>query len=118
MTGDPRKGKQQGTTMKTALSLAVLIALGASPVLAKATYCKDPTTHKHISCKVAATPVPAAKPAKHSLFAKKPATDAMAAPAAKPTAMAASGLTASGKPHKGIKCGNSYIAANKVCHKN
>ena len=113
--------------MKTVLSIAVILALGASPVLAKAAYCKDPTTHKRISCKVApaaATPAkaemtaPAAKPAKISMFARKPAATAMAAPAAKPTAMAASGLTASGKPHKGIKCGNSYIAANKVCHKN
>ena len=108
--------------MKTALSIAVILALGASPVLAKAVYCQDPTTHKRISCKAApakaAMAAPATKPAKTSMFAKKPATTAMAAPVAKPTAMAASGLTASGKPHKGIKCGNSYIAANKVCHKN
>lgn len=113
--------------MKSALTIAIVLALGASPVLAKATYCKDPTTHKRISCKVAAAPAaaaapakaamaaPAAKPAKHSFFAKKPA---MATTAPAPTAMAASGLTAIGKPHKGIKCGNSYIAANKVCHKN
>ena len=103
--------------MKTALSssvVAAILALGASPVLAKATYCQDPSTHKRISCKAApaaaamAAPVaaPAAKPSLMSkMTAKKPAaatTTAMAAPAA---------------GHKGKKCGNSYIAMSKTCHK-
>lgn len=107
--------------MRTALSLAFILALAASPVLAKTAYCTNPTTHKRISCTVATKPMPAKaavtaraeKPAKAHLFAKKPAVAATHATKARAMATRSSAATA----HKGKKCGNSYIAANRVCHK-
>ena len=119
MYAHPNKGKQQGTTMKTSLSIAAVLAILAAPVLAnaapaataamapaakaKAVYCMDKATHKRISCKAA--PV-AAKPAVAAMAAK-PATTAMAA---KPAKVAAAKTV-------GKKCGNSHIAADKTCHK-
>jgi hypothetical protein len=103
--------------MKTALSVAIVLALAAGPVLAKTAYCTDPASHKRISCKVAAkaapvkaAPMATAKPvAKPGLFAKKPTV----APIAKSVASKSAGTTV----HKGKKCGKSYIAANRACHR-
>ena len=109
--------------MKTALSIAIILALAAGPVLAKTAYCTDPVSHKRTSCKVAAKTPPvkaavaaSAKPAmKPVLFAKKPPVTAAAAPVAKPAVMASK--SAATTVHKGKKCGKSYIAANRACHK-
>jgi len=107
--------------MKTALAVAIVLALAAGPVLAKTAYCTDPVSHKRISCKVAAKAAPVkaapaapAKPAvKPVLFAKKPTVASAAAPAAKMVASKSAATTV----HKGKKCGKSYIAANRTCHK-
>ena len=128
--------------MKRLLALAVVIALGAAGGQAQAAYCKDPTTHKRISCKAAAaTPAPAAatasKPApamaaapakKPSMFAgmMKPkatvpaATTQSPAPATRTVASTASMASGGRKaPHcvKGKLCGMSCIKATDVCHK-
>ena len=107
--------------MKNTLAIAMILALGAGPVLAATTYCTDPTTHKRISCKTTpaktatATPAKAATatPAKAATPTTAAAKTATAAKPAAATSKTASATTA----HKGKKCGNSYIAANKVCHK-
>ena len=87
-----------------AAGVVIALALGAGPVMAKATYCMDPTTHKRISCKTAPPRTQVAQAA----------TPAAAAP---PTVAAASAPPAPAGEHKGKKCGRSYIAANKTCHK-
>lgn len=48
--------------MKRLLALAIVLALGAGGAHAKEAYCKDPTTHKRISCKAAAATPAAAVP--------------------------------------------------------
>ena len=123
MYGHPNKGKQQGTTMKTSVSIAAVLALLAAPMLAnaaaaptaakapaaKAVYCQDKVTHKRISCKAAPM---AAKPAA-AMTAAKPAGAMMAA---KPATAAKPAKVATAKT-VGKKCGNSHIAADKTCHK-
>lgn len=89
--------------MKKILLMWIFL-LSAGPVLATSTYCQDPVTHKRISCKTAPTPTtPTNKPATHT---SPMASTPMAPPAATATSA-----------HKGKKCGNSYIAQNKECHK-
>jgi hypothetical protein len=88
------------TFVRAGIGVAMALALSAGPAMAKATYCMDPTTHKRISC---TTAPPSTK-------AARAAVPAGPVPAG-PTANAATG------PHKGKKCGKSYIAADKTCHK-
>ncbi|MDQ2861078.1 MAG: hypothetical protein M3Y27_12485 [Acidobacteriota bacterium] len=78
--------------MNRILTLAMILALGASAADAKA--CKDPATGKFMKCPAAAT-APAATPTPAPMAAK------------------------AGAPHcvKGKACGNSCIAMSKVCHK-
>ena len=129
--------------MKRLLALAVVLALGAGSVQAKAAYCQDKTTHKRISCKVAAT---IANPA--TMTPALTAGGTLAPPAKKPGLLSGlmkpkasapsptqspipprvistngSNLSRSGEtggaPHctKGKVCGHSCIALDKVCHK-
>lgn len=135
MTGHPSKGEYRETTMKASLTVLVVLSLLATPVLAnaataakakaapaaKATYCTDKVTHKRISCKVTA-PMTGAKPAPAMMAGAKPAMAAKPAMSAKPATSAKSGMskTAMAKSKTKTdskKCGNSYIAADKVCHK-
>jgi len=89
--------------MRTLMMMSIVFAFAAGPVLATTTHCQDPVTHKRISCKNATAPASQATPETHA--APKTSTP-MAAPSAADTGS-----------HKGKKCGNSYIAQNKVCHK-
>ena len=73
--------------MRPVLTLAIVVALGASGAYAKS--CKDPTTGKFITCPAATAP----------------ATTAPATTATKPHCTT------------GVPCGNSCIAKSKVCHK-
>lgn len=123
--------------MKRLLALAVVVALGAAATQADAAYCKDPTTHKRISCKTAgatpaaaaATPMAAteAKPAKKPsmlsrMMTPKAATVPMQSPSPATRTAPSTASMATGGPKtpncvKGKLCGNSCIKATDVCHK-
>ena len=90
------------------LTLAIVLALGASSASAAAVRCKDPVTHRFIKCAVVEKPaVVVEKPS--GAVVVKPARTAVK-PVARPMA---------GGPHcvKGKRCGNACISVKLICHK-